>query len=138
MHDSIFRTQTLFGPTISFDQNLFLTQNFFELIIFHETQRLGDFHQRRRIKPFQTVQFTLKSCEIHKPNRQIKTMLVYQSKQGSNQGQKRLSFWTQNIFVPKIFLDPKFFTIMNFFLDPKYFWTRFFFDQHFCLNHIFL
>ena len=32
----------------------------------------------------------LEFCEIHKPNWQIKTMLVNQSKEESSQGQKRL------------------------------------------------
>ena len=101
-----FWTKNLFGPEFFFSKilghNIFLDQTYFFTPNFLFNQKLvrppnyfGPIqflvHKWRGIKPFKTEHFRLQFCEIHKPSWQIKTMLVNESKQGSNQGHNSLS-----------------------------------------------
>ena len=95
MDTKFFFDQKLVWAKIILNKRLYWTQHFFWAhkifgpTIFLDLKSFSD-QTRQGIKPIQTEHFRLKFCEIHKPNWQIKTMLVNQSKQGSNQGKKRL------------------------------------------------
>ena len=107
-HKIFNRHTTVLDPKLLWTQNFFLIQNFYRTQYFFE---LGDFHERRGIKPFQTEHIGLKFCEIHKPKSKPKII-------------RTLIFVDTNFFWPNISLDQKV-VGPKFFPDPNFFGLRF-------------